>query len=195
MAYVTLAEWKAYRSQLSGGVQSSYSAQEDAILQKFLDQAQAEIESQTCKRFEAATQTRYYRRCDVTWDNPKRLLLDAWLLSVTTLTNGDGAVISAGNYWLQPRGGPPYSEIELKSTSAWAWGTDGEIAIAGTWGYMTSADARVKRATMRLAEFFWQKRTTTGENQIINEGQIVVAAQYPKDVQDFILAQRRRSVG
>lgn len=163
-------------------------------MQQFLDQAQAEIEAQTGKRFEAATQTRYYQRCDVVWDNPKRLLLDAWLLTVTTLTNGDGATINASDYWLTPRSGPPYSEIELKSTAAWAWGTDGEITIVGTWGFMAAANAQVKRVTMRLAEFFWQKRSTTGESQVIGEGQIVVAAQYPKDVQDFIVSQRRRSI-
>lgn len=192
MAYVTLAEWKAYRNSLSGAVQSNYSAQDDATLQSFLDQAQSEIEAQCGKTFEAVNATRYYRAGDLMWNNPRVLLLDRWLLSVTTLTNGDGSVIAAGNYWLLPRGDAPYNTIELKSSASWAFSVDGEISIAGAWGFMQQADARVTRVVMRLAEFFWQKRSTTGESQVIGEGQIVVAAQYPKDVQDFIIAERRR---
>lgn len=195
MAYITVDEWKQYRNALSGGVQAPYSAQDNAVLQLFVDQAQAELERQCGKRFEAVTATGYYRCGAIAWDNSKKLLLDNWLLTVTTLTNGDGAVIASGDYWLLPRSGPPYSAIELKSTKSWAFGTDGEIIVAGTWGFMTAADAAVKRVTFRLAEFFWQKRSTTGESQIIGDGQIVVAAQYPKDVQDFITSMRRRPVG
>lgn len=192
MAYVTLAEWKAYRGTLSGAVQVAFSTLEDDSLQTYLDQAQAELDAQCGKSFEAATQTRYYRACDIAWGNSRKLLLDKWLLTVTTLTNGDGTVISSSDYWLMPRGIAPFDAIELKSTASWAFGTDGEISVAGTWGFMATADDRVKRVTMRLAEFFYQKRGTTGESQIIGEGQIVVAAQYPKDVQDFITAERRR---
>jgi hypothetical protein len=192
MAYVTIAEWRQYRESLSGAVQTAFTAQEDGVLQTFLDQAQAEIEAQTGKTFEAVNATRYYRAGDIAWNNGRVLLLDAWLLSVTSITNGDGVVLSAGDYWLLPRAGAPFNAIELKSSQSWRFATDGEIAIAGAWGFMQTPDERVKRVTMRLAEFFYQKRATTGESQVIGEGQIVVAAQYPKDVQDFITSERRR---
>jgi hypothetical protein len=192
MAYVTVAEWKAYRGTLSGAVQVAFTALEDASLQLFLDQAQSELERLTGKKFEAETETRYFRAGALVWANPKRLLLDKWLLQVTTLTNGDGAVISASDYWLHPRGAGPYHAIELKSSVNWRFNTDGEIAVTGAWGFMQQADEGVKRVVMRLAEFYYQKRGVTGESQVIGDGQIVLAAQYPKDVQDFITAERRR---
>lgn len=193
MAYVTLAEWKANRGSLSGATQAAFTAAEDAVLQTFLDQAEAELNAQTKKRYEAATETHYFRPCDMAWNNARVLLLKDWLLSVSTLTNGNSTVISPVDYWLLPRGGGPYSAIEIKSSAAgWSFNTDGEISVAGAWGFTATADDRVKRVTMRLAEFFFQKRATTGESQVIGEGQIIVAAMYPEDVRDFILGQRRR---
>lgn len=192
MAYVTVAEWKADRGSLSGAVQTAFTTQEDAALQSFLDQAQSELERMTGKTYEAVTETRHFRAGDIRYGYPRVLLLDKWLLSVATLTNGDGTVISASDYWLHPRGSAPYSAIELKSAASWAFSVDGEVSVAGTWGFMSTADASVKRVTMRLAEFIYQKRGTTGESQVVGEGQVVIAAVYPQDVRDFITAERRR---
>lgn len=192
MAYVTISDWKKYRGTLSGATQIAFTALEDEALQDFLNQAQSELERLTGKRYEAESETRYFRAGSIVWGNPKKLLLDKWLLEVTTLTNGDGSVINASDYWLHPRDAGPYLSIELKSSVNWRFSTDGEISIQGKWGFMNEADDSVKRVTMRLAEFFYQKRGVTGESQVIGDGQIVLAAQYPKDVQDFINAERRR---
>ena len=63
----------------------------------------------------------------------RTLVLDAPLLSVTTLANGDGSAIAAGSYWLRPRNGAAGWYIELKSSvSGWVFDTDtGDRCVRG----------------------------------------------------------------
>ena len=77
--------------------------------------------------------TRYYQADAVMADG--RLSLGEDLLSVTTLTNGDTVALLAAAYWLEPRIVTPYWYIHLKSSYVWTWITDGEIALAGVWGW------------------------------------------------------------
>lgn len=62
------------------------------------------------------------------------------LLAVTTLTNGDGTVISAANYLLYPANAWPKDQIHLKQSSGLAWQPDSSgnyeqvISLAGVFG-------------------------------------------------------------
>lgn len=164
MAYASLAQLKNY---LGISVTS-----DDTLLTDLLARAQQAIDSYCHRSFEARTETRYYRQdavaiadpfgYDITHEvlNPVYdvLYLDDDLLAVTTLTNGNGETIPSSGYWLEPRNGPPYWYIRLKSAYNWEFDTDGEISVAGTWGYATTAPDDIVHATVRLAAYFYRQK-------------------------------------
>jgi len=146
---------------------------DDTLLTNLLTRAQQAIDSHCHRTFEARTETRYYRQeavaiedafgYDITHEvlNPVSdvLYLDDDLLSVTTLTNGDGTTIPSSGYWLEPRNdGPPYWYIRLKSAYSWEFDTDGEISVAGTWGYATTAPDDIVHAAIRLAAYYYRQK-------------------------------------
>ena len=192
MAYVTLAEFKTYMNDLTGGTQTSFSAQEDITLQVFLDQAVAEVESMTGRDFEATSGTRYYTSASV---DGQRLYLGADLLSVTTLTNGNAATISGSNFTLEPRNSTVKDVIRLHDGYWWEFSTvDSVVTVLGSWGYSASPPVDLKRGVMRLAWFYWQKRGATGESTVLAEGVVQNAAAYPADVTGVIKRYRRMKV-
>jgi hypothetical protein len=191
MAYITLAGFKSYVDELTGGVQSSFTTAEDAVLTEFITQAQAEIERVTERKFEAATATRYYTAHDVDQDV---LYLDADLLSVTTLTNGDGTAIASDSYWLRPFNRTPKVAIQLMNGAAWAFDDDGRIAVAGSWAFSTTAPDDVKRCAYRLAWFYWAKRSAAGETTVLGDNVVQAAAEYPADVKTVLRRYRRKEI-
>ena len=78
------------------------------------------------------------------------LVLDDTLLSVTTLTNGNGDSIASSEYFLMPRSYERKSFIRIKeaSTVAWDFDTDGFIAVAGRWGYTASVPEDIRQAAI-----------------------------------------------
>ena len=71
------------------------------------------------------------------------LRLDADLLSVDTLTNGDSTTVASGQYALRGRGYPKWA-IELLPSAGiyWTYSTDWQnaISIVGIWGYHEDYD-------------------------------------------------------
>ena len=64
--------------------------------------------------------------------------LDEDLLEVIALTNGDGAVLTAGQYVLRGRAFPKWRvELLASAGAAWTYGTDWQEAVTldGIWGY------------------------------------------------------------
>jgi hypothetical protein len=70
-----------------GGIQS---ADDDGYIERLITRAGAFIDDQTGRQFVAATETRYYDPTDEEVVDGRFLYLDKDLVSVTTLTNGDG---------------------------------------------------------------------------------------------------------
>lgn len=181
MAYVSLATLKEYLDISN--------TNDDTLLTNILTRAQAVFDAHFEHSFEAVTATRYYT--DDALDGFS-LLLDAPLLSVTTLTNGDGSTIDSSKYRLYPRNSTPYFEIRLLSTSNtnWTFDTDGEISVAGTWGYTSSAPDDVVHAVLRLAAYLYrQKDSQVFEATAAPElGIITVPKGIPDDVMKIIKA-------
>lgn len=183
MAYTDLATLKTYL-----GVGNT---DDDTLLTSCVNRAIAIFDSHFDHKFEAVTATRYYRHDDVAGSI---LRLDAPLLTVTTLTNGDSAAttVISGDYWLLPRNSSPYWQIELKydlsSIDGWEIDTDKEISLAGTWGYMASADYMVVQAVLRLAAYLYrQKDSQVFEATAVPElGVITIPKGLPKDVRMLI---------
>ncbi len=188
MAYIDLETLKTYIGTEKSG--------DNYLLAACLDRAIAVFDSHFDHRFEASTETRYYRGIDI---YQGALWLDSPLLTVTTLTNGDaaGTVIDAADYWLQPRNESPYWLIELKSggdTAYFAFDTDGEVSVTGTWGYTTIAPDDVVQAVIRLSAYFYrQKDSQIFETTAVPElGILTIPAGVPQDVKMMIEALQAR---
>jgi hypothetical protein len=112
-----------------------------------LIQSASEIFSELCnqRRFDRYYATRYYTPWSLENDgdllSAYELLLDADLLEIDTITNGDDTSITTG-YQLMPRNQNEKRTILLNRNGSVYWtapgGTDdpvNSIEIAGTWGY------------------------------------------------------------
>lgn len=174
MAYATVAELKIYLDIAGSG--------DDTLLSDLLDAATAQIDRQTNRTFTAASSTRYY---DLDAVEGQDLLLDEDLISITTLTNGDGTSLAATTYWLIPRNtGPPYHMIRLKSDYSWSFDSDGEVSVLGSWGYAASVPGDIAQACKRLAAYYYrQKDAQVFDVTAIPEmGMIQVPSGIPADV-------------
>ncbi len=110
---------------------------------------------------------------------------DADLLSVDSLTNGDGASISSTSYWLEPRNGQRFRYIRLRSNAQWIFNTDGEVSIAGAWGYSTAPDAVIVGCVKETAKYLIDLRLTgTADITAMPDlGQLVIPKGMPKHVE------------
>lgn len=140
----------------------------DALIQQAVDWATAEIDSLTGRRFEAFSEVRHYDRSALDWASAntsrfdytsygwRTLELDEDLLTVTTLTNGDGVVIPSNQFILEPRNVLPRHRIRLLSPAAWVFPIDGTITVDGDWGYSATPDAMIQGTCLRLAEWYYK---------------------------------------
>lgn len=165
---------------------------DDLLLSDKLHAAQEAIEAYCQRRFEAIEATRYYSAADL---HGGRLWLDDDLLTVTTLLNGDGNTLTSGYYRLHPRNSGPYHAIGLLNTAYWTFSTDGEIAVAGTWGYSASPDYLIQQATLWLASYFYHLK----DSQVFDVtatpelGQITIPKGMPQQLVVHLTSLRRRS--
>jgi len=186
MPYATLRNLKDY---LMAGGQVPPTT-DDALLAAMLTRAQAIIEAKTTRVFESRTETREY-------DMPpgRRLELDDDLLTVTTLTNGDGAVIASSEYYLWPLNYAPKRAITLRQGSAVSWqpGTNGDtenvISVAGTWGFMAAADDDIVQITLRLATWLYRQKDSSQDldRPLIGPGgTMIMPSKFPNDVAEIL---------
>jgi hypothetical protein len=192
MAYITLAEYKSYIGTLTQGQPVAYSSVDDAALQVFIDEAQAFIENATERRFEASTETRYFTSEAIPFNQPYTLFVGDDLLTVTTLTNGDGNAISDTNYWLYPYNQTPKYAVQLKTTTSWTFSDNGRVSVAGTWGYSATASNNVKGMTKRVAWWVQQKRMALGEVAQFDGGVIQNDGSLPPNVAEWLKRMRRK---
>jgi hypothetical protein len=185
--YTTLAVIKALMNI------TSTNATDDEVLENSIDQASRMIDNITGRTFYARTETHYY-------DTPNSLDLiirDDDLLSITTLTNGDGTVISSANYVFLPQNRSPKFGIRLKSGLAlWyesTYGSQGAITVAGTWGYSAVAPTDIEKACQEIVVQAYHRRegqNTTGFVTITAAGVVIT----PDGVPASAMAVLRRYI-
>lgn len=130
-SYVALDEFLALPDM------ESAQPRDDVFIERLLERCSREFDGDTGQWFYAHQQSR-------TYDTPKGrcLDLDAPLLSVTSITNGDDTNIAATEYLLYPLNSPNKWEIRLKQSSSTLWqytsggDTEGVITVRGEWGYV-----------------------------------------------------------
>ncbi len=140
----------------------------------------------------SASATRYYGLNDL---SGKTLFLDTPLLSVVTLTNGNGTVIDSANYWLEPRNIIPKWQITLKSAYSWSIATDGWVSVAGVWGYSTTVPTPILEATTMLAGWMFKRYQAALQDSTASMelGELVYNEAIPKQV--LAILQPYRLVG
>jgi hypothetical protein len=192
MAYIELEDLRSYL-----GIEPTETADDD-LLEGAIEAAQSYINSQTNRRFEAHTETRHYQREARNDQDRTRLDLDADLISITTLTNGDtaGTVITAANYWLMPRNdGPPYHQIKLYSDTGvyWEWDPDIWVAVLGEWGYSQDPPADIREACLQIAAYAYKKKDSQvfDTTAVPEAGVIVIPAGIPASARMIIERYKR----
>lgn len=112
---------------------SSTQTDDDELLLSLLQTASRLIDGYTGRQFFPVQATRTY-----TVQNPATLLLDADLLALSSLTNGDGTTIPTAAVHVEPSGMAVASSLVLDRTQS-AFTHDGDpvaaLSVAGTWGY------------------------------------------------------------
>ena len=130
----------------------------------------------------AADSTRSFDACAL---EDGELRLDVPLVSLTSLTNGDGTAINKATVRLYPLNGGHYWSIRMLSTGpGWQWVQDGLFVVTGKWGWSTTAPTPVKEATVMLAAWMY-KRYQAGLQDAANNaeiGQMMYSERMPKQV-------------
>lgn len=189
MGYATLTQVKDYL-----GV--STTVVDDNLLGDLISRAEGLIDAYTGRKFEAATETRYYTVDDT--DGQDLLLYGEDLLTVTKLTNGDGVEILSSNYRLFPRNDNPKWVIRLDESQSWSWSDgDSEVSVAGTWGYSTTAPADIEHACVRLTAFLYRQKDNSADLDrplITGDGVTIMPTNLPADVTRLLDRYKRRIV-
>lgn len=198
--YASLSEFKALPEI------TSTDATDDATIEDIIERASRAIDTFCGTWFYGATSlTRYY-------DTPRRgrvLQLDAPLLALTTLTNGNGTTIASTEYTLWPYNGPCKTEIRLLPSSATIWelstasDSDRAISVAGTWGYVdrTATDPQSVKvilatndACLIIALAAYRKRyglNTDGVATVTAAGVVISPRGLPIEAQQLLLPYRQ----
>ena len=197
MSYLTASDLKTYL-----GISSS---SEDGLLTALIAQAQAYLEAQTGRVFEASADAtrRFDAVADVLEDEAGRRLtlwLGEDLCAVTSVTNGDGTTVTSSQYVTEPRGETPYWGLRLKSNASVAWTysdtPEDAISITGRWAFSTSAPADVVMACRDLAAWLYRRRGQEGASldapQVSPSGVMLFPAKLPETVKMTIQKYQRR---
>lgn len=190
MAYASLSDLKAYVNVTD--------TTDDALLTGFLATAEKVIDAFTRRRFEAtADSTRYFHALDDV--QGRTLHLDKDLCAITSITNGDGVAVTAGQYTTLPKAETPYYALKLLASSGVAWTYDDDpedaITVVGKWAFSTSAPADVKHATVRMAAFLYRQRDNSdamAERPFMSaDGVLLLPSRLPMDVQELLMPYRK----
>lgn len=117
------------------------------------------------------------------------ILLDAPLLSVTSITNGEGTTVTSQQYRLIPRNGRHYTMIRmLDGGPGWAAGGEQEVTVTGVWGLATSCPEPVNEACAMLAGWMLKRWQMALADATANQelGQVIYGEAMPKQVAELL---------
>lgn len=171
---------------------------EDALIQECIDRAEGAIDAYARRSFVGTHGTVFASRFEQ--DRVRQgqaYYLQEDLFSLTALTLGDGRSVPVGSVWLEPRKGPPYRIVRLKSAYVYTWNTDQDMILVGTWGHGTVAPLDVQQATIRLASYYYRGKDTANTEVAGNDtlGAQTIPRGLPLDVLDILKKYRSRTGG
>jgi hypothetical protein len=183
---------------------------DDTLLSLCIDRAQSTIESYTNRLFEvSADTTRKYTPIidrigsgmgfqgslidDYTID------LDFDLISITSITNGDGSAVPTSAVVTMPLNFTPGYAVRIKQASGYFWTYTGSpeasVSITGRFGYSLTPPANIVQATLRLASQMYRQRDGSPDlgNSIISaDGSTIVTSAMSRDIEALLKPYRRR---
>jgi hypothetical protein len=133
--YATIGDYKNNKDI------ESVDSDDDSVIEQLIESASRFIDEKTAKTFYPRVQTRYQSVPEYGDQEPEELWLDDSLLEVITLTNGNGVVVSANDYYAKPRNDYPKYAICLKDSATIGWVSDSAgnddyvIAVNALWGF------------------------------------------------------------
>jgi hypothetical protein len=179
---------------------------DDTLLEDFIEQVSRAIDHWTRREFYATSETREF---DAVGDHiiGRLLMLDQDLLSITTLTNGNGSTIASTEYVLRPANKFPKWGVELKSGSSATWTYSGSyqeaISIEGSWGYTAGTPGDntfpndIELACQRWTYLVYQQKETPSPMDAVGiaispeTGIPLIPAGIPRDVAELLRPYRR----
>lgn len=191
--YATLIEMKQYIAPRTPG-----DYWDDTVIADLIQAASRYIDNLTGRRFYASTETRYY-----SVPEGRELFLDDDLITVTTLTNGDGTVLTTSDYYLMPKNTSPKYSIVLKESSAYYWEYDSSsnseyvITVIGTWGYAATAPVEVEQLCKEMVARMYKRRfgENYGAETVITSGGVVISPNdIPRDLAKTVVDRYKRTV-
>lgn len=180
--YCTRAE--LLRELMSAEDSAAPNVVDDEVLDDIITDASRAIDDYCNRQFWASAET---LALDVTAE--RILWFGKDVLAVQSASNGDGALIAAGNYYLWPRGAQSYAAIVFNPGASVGWvgasnGNDeGVIAIAASVGYCDRAASAAsspassqtvirstRRATIIKAAIMYRQRFQTSvETRVVKD--------------------------
>jgi len=188
--YITLAEYLEYAKI------DSTDANDDALIERFIEAASRRIDQITGLKFYTASVTLYYD-----YPQSRTLKFGKWLTAVSSITNGDGNAIASSQYNLLPYDGPPYYGVKLLDTATTLWlpTTAGSyekcITVAGTESYAASVPENIKQACKEIVKSSYNRRM--GKNmetteRVTSYGVIVSAVDIPNSAYQALQSYKQR---
>lgn len=138
----------------------------------------------------ASNTTRYYQASDI---DCGVLNLDMPLLTVSSITNGDGTAVTGSMYRLYPRNFERKYQIGMLTSYAWLFDTDGEITVTGKFGYSTTVPTPVVEATTQLAGWIFKRYQAALQDSTANLdlGQLTYNKAIPEQVKALLEPYKR----
>ena len=173
---------------------------DDTLLADCILRAQTRMERYTKRRFEAPVDSA--RTFDGIHDvRGRELWLDTDLCAITSITNGDGATISAASVVSEPRNATPYYALTLLRSSglAWTYTTDPEdaISVTGRWAYSITPPADIEQACVRLAAWLYRQKDSSADidrPMVSGDGTTLLPTRIPSDVEAILRPYIRVSI-
>lgn len=197
--YITLTEAKRYIG--------STQATDDTLITELIVAAQAFIESDAGAQhtYEVAADTT--RTFDARRDVEGRALyLDHDLCQITSITNGDGQLVTSGQYVTETAGGSrnatPWRVIVLRETATAYWqahstnGPEGAISIVGRWGYSITPPEKVKQWMRELTKYLYNRQQGGGDGDrplLTGDGVTILPSDVPRALMRQMIAARNET--
>lgn len=190
MAYTDATTVKAYLEI------ESENEDDDALIEELIERAQAVIEEETHRKFEAegtaTTRTFGLDRVD-----GGMLIFDTDICEITEVTNRADAAspetIPASAYVTLPRNETPYYAIRLKVSSDYTWDYEDDpedaIEVTGYWAYSKTPPPDIVQATVRLVAWLYRQRADNSgdtDRPLLADGVWIMPSRLPADVRDIV---------
>ena len=198
--YTTYTDLKTYLDIPSG------TTADDTLLTTLITRAQGRIDRYCGQSFEATGDTtRYFsaaRAEDGGAVDGRDLILDAPLCQITSVTNGDGTVVSSGNYVKLPINGARWYALRLKASSRLFWTYDDDIesdliAVVGRWAYSLTAPDDIVQAATLLSAWYYRRRDNANDldRTVVTAEATLLPGRLPQEVMDILDNGYVRGVG